>query len=79
MFSIDLLLKMIPETLKGIVTVIQKSAEKENATIIILKKNGKIITVETEPNERNENLFLNRAKILHKETTKTKNENEEKK
>lgn len=76
MFSIDLLLKMIPEKLKGIVSVIQKSAEKENATIIILKKNGKIITVETEPNEQNENLFLNRAKILHKETTKTDKDNE---
>ena len=71
MLDINFFLKMMPEKLKGIVSVIQKSAQKESATIIILKKNGKILTIETEPNERNENLFLNRAKILHKETTKT--------
>lgn len=79
MIDISFLLKMIPKELQGIVSVIKKSAEKENATIMVIKKGGKIMTIETAPDERNENLFLNRAAILHKETTKTKKDDEKEK
>ena len=43
MLDINFFLKMMPEKLKGIVSVIQKSAQKESATIIILKKTVKFL------------------------------------